>query len=156
MRSLLHLRGNLVDLAYKIEYDEIADDVSAERNGSMPRAWIQLLAIMLLAIALYLVLDFSQRVVTSVQLSANEQQYEREVAREEARKATLVKERARVQTDQFVEDEMREQGWIRPGETRVRPLITPAATPAASAPKPAAPAPPTSLLEKILSLLFGP
>ena len=120
----------------------------------MPRVPLQFAVIVVIAFALYFVLDFGQRVVTSIRLTEYEQQLDVQVRQAQATQTALIEKKKQVQSDTYVEQVARGWRWAKDGETVVVTQITPAPTPAASAPQPAA-TPEIPLWRQILNFLFG-
>src|SRR5574337_94516 len=123
-----------------MEYDGLAGG----RRGynAMSRLSVQVLSIVLFTFTLFIVWDFSQRIITSLRLSQVEQQLEQQVAQAQATQTALVEKKRLVQSPQYVETYVRSRWhWARAGETVVIPQITLAApplvkTPALSPPPP--------------------
>lgn len=107
-------------------------------------------------ITLFFLWDFSQRVITSMQLLQLEKAYEQWVADEEKRNALLRTRQAYVQSDDFVIDYTRRNWrWAFPNDTVVIPQITPAPTPIPTPPAPT-PIPTKTFQQQLFDLLFGP
>jgi cell division protein FtsB len=107
-------------------------------------------------IALFLLWDLGQRVMTSLRLMQLEQTYEQQLAEAEARNRELQKLKEYVQSDEYVIDYARRHWrWAFPGDTVVIPQITPVPTPT---PSPATPTPiPTrTFQQKVFDFLLGP
>ncbi len=103
----------------------------------MPRSWIQVFAIIVFAITLFALWDFSQRAMTAWRLSQTEQQLEQKIQRAQATQAALIEKKKIVQSDACVEKTARENWhWVRANDKLVLPLTTPtaASAPALSAP----------------------
>ena len=123
----------------------------------MPRSWIQIFAIIVFALAIFVVWDFSQRMVTSVRLSQAEQALEIQVAQEQATQTTLLDKRKQVQSDFYVEQYVRSKWhWVKDGDKIALPQITPAPAPILPAVPAPAPTPEPSLVQRIWDFLFGP
>ena len=120
----------------------------------MPRGSIQLILIVVVAFTLYFVWDFSQRVVTSIRLTQSEQALAQDVAHAQATQTALFDKKKQVQTDAYVESVVRKWHWAKDGETIVITQITPAPTPAMSAPQPTSPAEPP-WWQQLFNFLFG-
>ncbi len=121
----------------------------------MSRISIQIATVIVIAITLFVLWDFSQRITTNARIAQTEKQAEIQVAQAQATHTALVERKKIVQSDVFVEDQMRRQHWAREGEMVMVPLITPAA------PMPAVVAKPTPVPDKPwwqdwYDLLFGP
>jgi len=122
----------------------------------MPRLSIQGVVILVFALTLFFVWDFSQRVVTNIRLAQVERQLELQVAEAQAKNSALRAQKTRVASPDFAEAEARAKWrWVRDNETLVIPQITPAAPPPVSAP-PATPVPETPWWKNLLEFLFGP
>jgi cell division protein FtsB len=123
----------------------------------MPRSWIQILAIVVFAVAIFVIWDFSQRVLTSVRLSQAEQALEIQVAREQATKNNLVDKRKQVQSDAYVEAYVRSKWhWVKDGDKIAIPQITLAPAPLIPFMPAPAPTPEPSTLQRVWDFLFGP
>lgn len=127
----------------------------------MSRVPTQVLAILAVAFALFVIWDFGQRFATVMRLSQSEQEYTDRIAHAAATQTALIEKKKYVQTDAYAEEVLRSTfGHAREGETVVRPLITPAATPTVSAPPaphPAKTAPPEPpWWQRVWDLFFGP
>ena len=120
----------------------------------MRRVPVQFAIIVVVVFAGYFVLDFGQRVVTSIRLTEYEQQLAAQVHQAQATQTTLIEKKAQVQSDTYVEQVARGWRWAKSGETIVVTQIKPAPTPAASAPQPT-PTPAAPLWQQILDFLFG-
>ena len=123
----------------------------------MPRSWIQIFAIIVFVFVLFVVWDFSQRMLASTSLSQAEQALEQQVAREQAIKNTLLDKRKQVQSDVYVELYVRSKWhWVKDGDKIAIPQITPAPTPVLPAIPAPAPMPEPSLGQRVWDFLFGP
>lgn len=122
----------------------------------MPRALVRAGSVFLIALVLFFAWDFSQRIGTNLRLNQSEQDLQVRVANAEATHMVLVARKARVETDQFVEDYVRRNWhWVREGETIV--IIQPSPTPPAPTPTPVpTPIPPSDWWQDLSRLLFGP
>ncbi len=121
----------------------------------MSRVSVRLLAILAFTFVLFIAWDFSQRVVTTFRLSQAEQELDMRLNEAEAAREQLRLRRQFVQTDQFIEQEIRRRHWARDGETIMIPLITPPPPPPIVVPTPV-PTPGTPLWEDVANFLFGP
>jgi hypothetical protein len=131
--------------------------IESKRNIAMPRSWIQIFAIIVFALAIFVIWDFSQRMVTSVRLSQAEQTLDSQVAREQAIKNDLLDKRKQVQSDAFVEAYVRSKWhWVKDGDKIAIPQITPAPAPILPIMPAPAPTPEPSTLQRIWDFLFGP
>lgn len=109
----------------------------------MPRSWIQPFAILVFAITLFALWDFSQRAMTAWRLSQAEQQLEQKIQRAQATQAALVEKKKIVQSDACVEMTARVNWhWVRANDKLVLPLTTPTA---ASSPAFIAPCQPSEI-----------
>ena len=120
----------------------------------MPRGSLQLLVIVVVAFTMYFIWDFGQRVVTSVSLTQSEQALAQDVAHAQATQTALFDKKKQVQTDTYVESVVRKWHWAKDGETIVITQITPAPTPAISAPQPTLPAE-SPWWQQLFNFLFG-
>src|SRR5574341_719687 len=101
----------------------------------MPRSWIQVFAIIVFAITLFALWDFSQRAMTAWRLSQAEQQLEQKIQRAQATQATLVEKKKIVQSDACVEKTARVNWhWVRADDKLVLPLTIPTTASALIAP----------------------
>jgi cell division protein FtsB len=103
----------------------------------MSRPSFQFVLVALLVASIYLVIDFSQRISTSLQLTATQQQLKADVAQLSKENQLLLEEKARVTTPAFIEEYVRKMWrWVRDPDTLVitspAPVVTP--VPAATAP----------------------
>jgi hypothetical protein len=131
--------------------------IELKRNIPMPRSWIQIFAIIVFALVIFVVWDFSQRMVTSVRLSQAEQALEIQVAQEQATKTTLLDKRKQVQSDAYVELYVRSKWhWVKDGDKIAIPQITPAPAPILPAMPVPTPTPEPSTLQRVWNFLFGP
>jgi hypothetical protein len=121
----------------------------------MSRVSVQLLAILAFTFVLFVAWDFSQRVVMTFRLNQAEQELDQRLAEAEAARAQLRLRRQYVQTDQFVEEEIRRRRWARDGETIMIPLITPPPPPPLVVPTPV-PTPGPPAWDELYDFLFGP
>jgi regulatory protein YycI of two-component signal transduction system YycFG len=112
--------------------------------NAMSRPPLQFVFIVLLVLAIYLAIDFSQRISTSMQLAALEKQYAAERLRLEQINRDLNEKKKQVNTAAFVEKYVRENWhWVTDTDTLVLTSAAPAdklpATPLPAAPIPADP-----------------
>lgn len=123
----------------------------------MSRLPIQALAILVFALTLFFIWDFSQRVVTNIHLAQAEQDLEGKVAQAQATRAALIAEKTRVASPDYAEQIARSKWhWARDGETLVVTQVTPVApTPAPSVPS-SMPAPEIPWWQQLFDFLFGP
>jgi cell division protein FtsB len=135
-------RGFGFDVEWKLRYDNRAtgdtrSSFDVERMNAMSRPPFQFVLMALLVASIYLVIDFSQRISTSLQLTATQQQLKADVAQLSKENQLLLEEKARVTTPAFIEEYARKMWrWVRDPDTLVitspAPIVTPA--PAAIAP----------------------
>jgi hypothetical protein len=85
----------------------------------------QFIAIVVLTIAIFLVVDFSRRTTASYYAAQAEQRLEQQIQAELERQAKLKARRDYAASDQFVEEWARENHMIRPGDQPMI-IITPA------------------------------
>jgi cell division protein FtsB len=123
----------------------------------MSRLPIQVLAILVFALTLFFIWDFSQRVVTNIHLAQAEQDLEGRVAQADATRAALIAEKTRVASPDYAEQIARSKWhWARDGETLVVTQVTPVApTPVPSAPS-STPKPEIPWWQQLFDFLFGP
>ena len=81
------------------------------------------------ALALFLVWDFGQRVLTYGRLSDIERQDQANLAAALATQTALVEKKTIVQSDAYVEMTARGWGWVQPGDTLVHISTTPTPIP---------------------------
>ena len=120
----------------------------------MRRVSLQILAVLVFALALYFVWDFGQRLVASVRLDQAAAQAQVDVDHAVATQTTLAQEKQLVESPEYVETVVRGWHWAKPGEVVVIPQITPASTP--PSPDPAPTPTPAPVWQEILDFLFGP
>jgi hypothetical protein len=114
---------------------------------------VQVLGILAFTLALFIVWDFSQRVVTTLRLAQSEQELDQRVAQAQATRTALIEQKKRVQTNAFAEDYVRRNWhWARDGETVVIPQVTPATPKSATS---TTPPPQTTWWQDLLEFLFG-
>ncbi len=93
----------------------------------MSRPPLQFVFIVLLVLAIYLAIDFSQRISTSMQLAALEKQYAAERLRLEQINRDLNEKKKQVNTAAFVEKYVRENWhWVTDTDTLVLTSAAPA------------------------------
>lgn len=123
----------------------------------MSRLPIQFLIIPILALALFFVWDFSQRVVTNVRIEQAQKAYETLVANAEATRTALIAEKTRVASPEYAEEVARTKWrWAKDGETVVVAQVTPVAPTPVPAPQTLPPKPPTTWWQDLVDFLFGP
>ncbi len=124
----------------------------------MSRLPIQFLVIPILALALFFVWDFSQRVVTNVRIDQTEKAYETQVANAEATRTALIAEKTRVASPEYAEEVARTKWrWAKNGETVVVAQVTPVApTPVPVPQATTVPTPTTTWWQDLVDFLFGP
>jgi hypothetical protein len=99
----------------------------------------QFLAIVVMTMAIFLVVDFGRRATTGYQVAQNEKRLQAEIQAELTRRAQLEARRDEVLSDAFVERWAREEAHMaRPGDRRLV-VLTPAAR---GAPRPGELSPP--------------
>ena len=122
----------------------------------MSRVSFQVVAILVFAATLFLLWDFSQRVVTNMRLAQTEKQLEQQVAQMEAKNAELRALKQRAQTDGYAEESARRNWrWARPEDNVVVPQIAPMPTPMVNAPAPTQ-LPAKAWWQDWLDFLIGP
>ena len=123
----------------------------------MSRLPIQFLIIPILALALFFVWDFSQRIVTNIRIDQTEQVYSTRVAQAQATQVALIAEKTRVASPDYAEEVARSKWrWAREGEMVVVPQVTSVAPTPAPVPQAFAPKPTTSWWQDLVDFLFGP
>ena len=123
----------------------------------MSRLPIQFLIIPILALALFFVWDFSQRIVTNIRIDQTEQVYSTRVAQAQATQVALIAEKTRVASPDYAEEVARSKWrWAREGEMVVVPQVTPVAPTPVPVPQAFAPKPTTSWWQDLVDFLFGP
>jgi cell division protein FtsB len=94
----------------------------------------QFVAIVVITVCLFLVIDFGRRTAANYQIKAEETRLETELASSQKRHAALQAQLTYVQSDAYVEEIARTQlKWAREGETVVVVMATPQASPQAPA-----------------------
>ncbi len=94
----------------------------------------QFVAIVVITVCLFLVIDFGRRTAANFQIKAEETRLETELADSLSRHTALEARLAYVQSDAYVEEIARTQlKWAREGETVVVVMATPQAQPQAQA-----------------------
>lgn len=130
--------------------------VSAKKERSL--GFVQLLAIIVIAVAVFLAWDFGRRLLETMTLSQGDATADQQLREEEQVHAQLTQLKQDVSTDDWVERYVRSKWhWTRDNETIFVPVATPAAaaTPAPTHPT-APPPPPKAFWEDWLETLFGP
>jgi len=123
----------------------------------MSRLPIQVFAILVFALTLFFLWDFSQRVVTNIHLAQTEQDLESKVAQAQATNAALMAEKTRVASPDYAEQVARSKWhWVRDGETLVVTQVTPAAPTPAPSILSSTPAPEIPWWQQLFDFLFGP
>jgi cell division protein FtsB len=118
---------------------------------------VQFLAIIVVAVAVFLAWDFGRRILDTLRLIETENQVERQLRQAQDANAKLKDLKTYVQTDEMVEKTARnELHWTRPNEKIGVPIATPVATPqpAVVIPPPAPPLP-RPFWEDWLDAIFG-
>lgn len=123
----------------------------------MSRLPNQVLTIVVSALMLFFIFDFSQRILVNIRLDQTKNQLERQVAQAQATRDALANKRALVSSPAYAESYARTQWhWVRDGETLVLTQVTPvAAPPALPVPAPTA-VPEIPWWQKLIEFLFGP
>jgi cell division protein FtsB len=99
----------------------------------------QFVAIVVITVCLFLVIDFGRRTASNYQIRAEETRLENELAASQDRHTALQARLAYVQSDAYVEEIARTQlKWAREGETVVVVMPTPQAPQAQADGQPAA------------------
>jgi cell division protein FtsB len=81
----------------------------------------QFMAIIVLTIAIFMIIDFGRRTTTAYYVSQAEEQLEADIQAELAKREKLLKRRDEVSKDEYVEQWAREEAhWVRSGD---RPFI---------------------------------
>jgi len=94
----------------------------------------QFVAIVVITVCLFLVIDFGRRTAANYQIKAEETRLETELADSQSRHTALEARLVYVQGDVYVEEIARTRlKWAREGETVVVVMATPQAEPQASA-----------------------
>ncbi len=94
----------------------------------------QFVAIVVITVCLFLVIDFGRRTASNYQIKAEESRLEAELADSQRQRADLQARLTYVQSDAYVEEIARTQlKWAREGETVVVVMATPQAEPQAPA-----------------------
>ncbi len=120
----------------------------------MTRLLLQVAGVIALALFLFFIWDFGQRVMLTVRLKQLETNVDKQVAQAQATHDALTDLKARAQTDAFIEDKVRrEKHYVRDGETIVLTQITPAAPADGGANATPTPNP---WWQDLWNLLFGP
>jgi cell division protein FtsB len=94
----------------------------------------QFIAIIVITISLFLVVDFARRTAATYNIKNEESRLEEQVAAAQSRHHALQAQLRYVQSDAYVEEIARTQlKWVRPGEIAVVVMATPQPTPLPSA-----------------------
>jgi cell division protein FtsB len=100
-------------------------------GGQFPLA--QFIAIIVITISLFLVVDFARRTAATYQIKKEATRLEEEVAATRSRRQALEARLSYVQSDAYVEEIARTRlKWAREGETAVVVMATPQAVPSSS------------------------
>lgn len=129
---------------------------ASKRERSL--GFVQLLAIIVIAVAVFLAWDFGRRLLETMALSQGDANADQLLRDEEQVHAQLIQLKQDVSTDDWVERYVRSKWhWTRDNETIFVPAATPnpAATPPPGPPA-ATPPPPKAFWEYWLEALFGP
>jgi cell division protein FtsB len=111
-----------------------------KKQGQLSISVTQIVAILAVAVSLFLVIDFGRRAAANYRMNGEVLQLEKEIAAERERQQRLLAEIAYVQSDAYIEKVAREElKWGRVGEIQVVIMATPQA--------PAVAPTPTSALE---------
>jgi Flp pilus assembly protein TadG len=123
----------------------------------MSRLPNQVFTIVVFALMLFFIFDFSQRILVNIRLEQTAKQLERQVAQAQATRDALAAKRTRVSSPEYVESFVRTQWhWVRDGETLVLTQITPAAAPPVSPVPAPTPMPEIPWWQNLFEFLFGP
>jgi cell division protein FtsB len=123
----------------------------------MSRLPIQFLAIPIIALTIFFVWDFSQRVVTNLRIDQAAKEYTIKVAHAQATQTALIAEKARVASPDYAEEVARSKWrWARDGETVVVTQVTPVAPTPVPVPQISIPKPTTTWWQDLVDFLFGP
>jgi hypothetical protein len=127
-------------------------------NKERSLGFVQLLAIIVVAVALFFAWDFGQRLFETMQLAQDDASADLQLRAEEQTNAQLTQLKQDVSTDDWIERYVRSKWhWTRANETIFVPAATPVpvATPTPARPT-APPPPPKAFWEYWLEALFGP
>jgi cell division protein FtsB len=93
----------------------------AKRQRTVPLT--QIITIVVATMAISMIVDFGRKATANYRVRNEESQLEQEIAAEKAKHEALLRRRAYVQTDEYVESIAREElRWVRPGEIVVVPI----------------------------------
>lgn len=122
----------------------------------MSRVSFQVIAILVFAVTVVFLWDYSQRVLANVRLAQIEREYESKVKQEEQRNQELRARKQWVQTDTFADWYARHHWhWASPNDTVAIPQFPPTPTPPRLTPTPT-PLPTKTWQQEWLDFLFGP
>ncbi len=123
----------------------------------MSRLPNQVFLIVVFALTLFFIFDFSQRMLVNIRLEQTAQQLERQVAQAQATRDALANKRTLVSSPEYAESYARTRWhWVRDGETLVLTQVTPIAAPPASPVPAPTPIPEIPWWQKLSEFLFGP
>jgi cell division protein FtsB len=119
---------------------------------------VQVLAIVVVAVAVFLAWDFGRRLLDTMKLAQAASAADRQLQDEEQVHAQLTQLKGDISTDDWIEKYVRSKWhWTRDNETIFVPVATPALEPTVVPVHPATPPPPPKAFwEYWLEALFGP
>lgn len=120
--------------------------------------FVQLLAIIVVAVAVFLAWDFGRRMLDTVALAQSDASADQQLREEEKTYAQLTQLKQDVGTDDWIERYVRSKWhWTRANETIFVPAATAIPVETPPPPRPSAPTPaPKTIWEYWLEALFGP
>ena len=128
---------------------------SSPRERSIGLA--QFLAIIVIAIVVFLAWDFGRRVLETMRLAELDARAEQELRAQEKLKADLQKQKDYISTDAYAQQYAREKWhWQGRDETLFVPVATPVPTPAAAPTVLPPTPPPKSFWQDLLDKIYGP
>jgi cell division protein FtsB len=127
-----------------------------QKQSGIP--FTQIIAIIAVVVALFLVVDFGRRAAANYQMNSEVIKLEQEVAAERERQKRLLAEKAYVQSDAYIEEVAREElKWGRHGEVQVILMLAPQPPPASPpATSPQETAPPKEHWQEWWDFFFAP
>jgi cell division protein FtsB len=115
----------------------------------------QILVIMAVVVAVYLLVDFGQQVQVSNERREELASLQQQIAEAEEQQAKLEEQLAYVQSSEVVEEWARQNGLVKPGEVPVVVVAPPGASTAPTENDSEGPVQPASIRETWWNLFFG-
>jgi cell division protein FtsB len=132
--------------------------VVSTSNKERSLGFVQLLAIIVIAVAVFLAWDFGRRLLDTMKLAQADAAAEQQLRQEEQTNSELTQLKQDVSTDDWVERYVRSKWhWTKDNETIFVPEVTPVPEAIPTPARPPAPTPPPKAFwEYWLEALFGP